>query len=372
MEKNAKIFIAGHKGLVGSAILRRLEKGGYLNILVRTRQELDLLDQHAVFTFLKAEKPDYIVIAAARVGGILANNIYRADFIYENLVIEANLIHGAWLAGTKSLLFLGSSCIYPKHAPQPMPEECLLTGELEYTNEPYAIAKIAGIRLCESYNLQYGTNYISLMPTNLYGPNDNFDLEKSHVLPAMLRKFHLAKCLMDDNWNAIRQDLSKNPVEGIDGNASIEEIIAIFGKWGIHFDGSASVVTVWGTGTPRREFLYSDDLADACVFIMENVRLHDFVGIGEKEVRNTHINIGSGVDISILELVGLISRIVGFEGDIRFDASRPDGTPRKLLDVSKLHRLGWRHATSLDEGISRMYDAYCGVRGNKSFHYSRH
>lgn len=365
MEKQAKIFVAGHNGLVGSAIVRRLHQGGYRNLLVRSRQELDLLDQKSVFSFLEAEKPDYVVIAAARVGGIVANNTYRADFIYENLVIETNLIHGSWLAGVRNLLFLGSSCIYPKHAPQPMPETCLLTGELEYTNEPYAIAKIAGIKLCESYNLQYGTNYLSVMPTNLYGPNDNFDLEKSHVLPALLRKFHLGKCLMQGDWQSVRGDLDRRPVEGVTGGASEAEILEILSKYGVLFMPSTASapadasVTIWGTGTPRREFLYSDDLADACVFIMENVGFSETYAAGSREIRNTHINIGTGEDLSIRELAELVSDVVGYAGQVEFDSSKPDGTPRKLQNVDKLKSLGWRHSVELRNGISRVYQMYC-------------
>lgn len=360
MQKHSKIFVAGHNGLVGSAIVRRLRKNDYNNLLLRSRQELDLLDQRAVFAFLEAEKPDYVIIAAAKVGGILANTTYRAEFIYDNLVIEANLIHGAYRAGIRDLLFLGSSCIYPKYAPQPMPEASLLTGELEYTNEPYALAKIAGIKLCESYNLQYGTNYLSVMPTNLYGPNDNFDLERSHVLPAMLRKFHLGKCLLNGQWDEIRRDLGKRPIGTVDGSASDEEIISLLGQYGISINGNnQSAVTLWGTGTPRREFLYSDDLADACIFIMENVRFSDLYPEGSLEIRNTHINIGTGEDVEIRELAELVRNITGFRGNVRFDASKPDGTPRKLQNVEKLRLLGWRHSVSLEEGISMVYRAYC-------------
>jgi GDP-L-fucose synthase len=360
VDKRAKILVAGHNGLVGSAIVRRLRQGGYNELLLRTRHELDLLDQMAVFAFLGKVKPDYVVIAAAKVGGILANNTYRAEFIYENLVIETNLIHGSYLAGVKDLLFLGSSCIYPRNAPQPMPEECLLTGELEYTNEPYAIAKIAGIKLCESYNLQYGTNYLSVMPTNLYGPNDNFNLDTSHVLPAMLRKFHLAKCLMDGDWSSILRDLDRNPVGDIDGHASPGAIIGVLEKFGVsqNHDGETTV-TLWGTGMPRREFLFSDDLADACVYIMEKVCFSDTYGKNQREIRNTHINIGTGEDISILDLAGMIKRVTGFRGAFRFDASKPDGTPRKLQNVEKLRNLGWKHTVSLEEGIGMMYRGYC-------------
>lgn len=360
VDKSAKIFIAGHKGLAGSAIQRRLELGGYRNLLVRTRQELDLLDQQAVFAFLDSEKPDYVVIAAARVGGIMANNIYRGDFIYENLVIEANLIHGSWRAGIRNLLFLGSSCIYPKHAPQPMPESSLLTGELEYTNEPYAIAKIAGIKLCESYNLQYGTNYLSVMPTNLYGPNDNFDLQNSHVLPAMLRKFHLGKCLMVGDWAALRKDLYKRPINGISGSAREQDILSVLAQFGISsVQINDATVTLWGSGAPRREFLYSDDLADACVYIMENVRFSDTYQKGDREIRNTHINIGTGKDLSIRELAQVIMRVVAYSGSVVFDQTKPDGTFRKLQNVDKLKNLGWSYSVELNEGISRVYMNYC-------------
>jgi GDP-L-fucose synthase len=373
VEKNAKIFVAGHNGLVGSSILRRLNHGGYDNLVVRTRQELDLLDQKSVFAFLEFERPDYVIIAAARVGGIMANNTYRADFIYENLVIEANLIHGSWLAGVRNLLFLGSSCIYPKYAPQPMPEECLLTGELEYTNEPYAIAKIAGIKMCESYNLQYGTNYLSVMPTNLYGQNDNFDLEKSHVLPALMRKFHLGKCLMEGDWAGIRKDFDKNPIDGINGSGLEADILEALDKYGVSYlpvsaqnvptDGTGhflntTVITIWGNGTPRREFLFSDDLADACVYILENVNISNIVSPEWTEVRNTHINIGTGTDITIMELADLIKRVVGYQGEIRFDSTKPDGTPRKLQDVSRLRKLGWTYSTSLEEGLGKVYEFY--------------
>lgn len=357
MNYNKKIFVAGHQGLVGSAIVRCLKQKGYGNLLLKTKAELNLLEQKAVNGFLSKEIPDYIIIAAARVGGILANNKYRADFIYENLMIAANLIHGAWLAGVNDLLFLGSSCIYPKFAPQPMKEEYLLTGELEYTNEPYAIAKIAGIKLCESYNLQHGTNYLTAMPTNLYGLNDNFDLERSHVLPALIRKFHLGKCLLEGNWSAVCKDLDNNPVEGISGSASRSEILTILDKYGVSLDDCRKpVVTIWGTGTPRREFLHSDDLADACVFLMENLSFSDMYDSGASEIRNTHINIGTGEDITIRDLATLIQGIVGFEGGVRFDASKPDGTLRKLQDVSKLRAMGWKHNISLQKGIKGLYE----------------
>jgi GDP-L-fucose synthase len=301
MDKHAKIYVTGHRGMVGSALVRRLQAGGYGNIVTRSREQLDLLDQHAVHRFLAEERPDYIFIAAAKVGGIQANNVYRADFIYQNLMIEANLVHGAHLAGVQRLTFLGSSCIYPRDCPQPIKEEYLLTGPLEPTNEPYAIAKIAGIKLCESYNRQFGRQYVSVMPTNLYGPNDNYDLANSHVLPALIRKAHEAK---------------------VRGDAQL---------------------VVWGSGTPRREFLYVDDLADACVFLME--RGYD----------GALVNIGTGEDVTIRELAETVMDVIGFQGRITFDASKPDGTPRKLLDVARLGALGWRASTSLREGIARAY-----------------
>lgn len=329
MKKNSKIYIAGHRGLVGSAIVKNLKSKGYTNLVYRTHKELDLLDSNAVAEFFKAEKPEYVILAAAKVGGIVANNTYRADFIYENLQIQNNIIHQSYLHKVEKLLFLGSTCIYPKNAPQPMKEDYLLTSELEYTNEPYAIAKIAGIKMCESYNLQYGTNFISVMPTNLYGPNDNFDLEKSHVLPALLRKMHEAK-------------LNNTPQ-----------------------------VEIWGSGKPRREFLYSEDMADACVFLLENRDFKDTYvtengtndsctpnSVKTKEIRNTHINIGTGVDISIKELAETIKKIVGYEGELYFNDTKPDGTMVKLTDPSKLHALGWKHKVELEEGIARVYKWY--------------
>jgi GDP-L-fucose synthase len=310
MDKNAKILVAGHRGMVGSAIVRRLQTAGYAHVLTRTHAELDLLDQRAVHAFLQNEKPDYIYIAAAKVGGIHANNVYRADFIYQNLMIEANLIHGAHLAGVQRLMFLGSSCIYPKMAPQPMSEDALLTGTLEQTNEPYAIAKIAGIKMCEAYNSQYQRQYISVMPTNLYGPNDNYNLETSHVLPALIRKAHEAK---------------------LRGDAEL---------------------TVWGTGTPMREFLYADDLADACVFLME------------QGYDGPLVNIGTGTDVTIRELAETIVKVVGFPGGLTFDASKPDGTPRKLMNVSRLSGLGWKATTSLQDGIALAYKDFLKTTGN--------
>jgi GDP-L-fucose synthase len=356
MDKQAKIYIAGHRGLVGSAIWKNLTERGYTNLIGKTHKELDLLDQQAVEQFFAEEQPEYVFQAAAKVGGIVANNTYRADFIYENLVIETNIIHNAWKYGVKKLLFLGSTCIYPKEAPQPMPEDCLLTDTLEYTNEPYAISKIAGIKLCESYNLQYGTNFISVMPTNLYGPNDNFDLEKSHVLPAMIRKIHLGKCLEANNWEAVRKDFDKNPVEKVDGSASEPEILAVLEKYGIRLNAGKASVELWGTGAPLREFLWSEEMADACVFIMENV---DFKDVCQgTEVRNTHINIGTGRELTIKALATTIKEKVGFNGKLIFNTSKPDGTMRKLTDVSKLHGLGWQHKIEIEEGIDMMYRWY--------------
>jgi len=311
MEKKSKIYIAGHKGMVGSALVRNLEGKGHRNLLVRSLEELDLLDQAAVFNFMAAEKPEYVFIAAAKVGGILANNTFRAQFIYENLQIQANLIHAAHINGVKKLLFLGSSCIYPKLAPQPIREEHLLTGLLEPTNEPYAIAKIAGIKMCEAYRAQYGSNFFAVMPTNLYGPNDNFDLQTSHVLPALIRRFHEAKA------------------------------------------GSQPFVTIWGTGSPRREFLHVDDLADACVFLMN------------KYDRDEILNIGVGEDLTIRELAELIRDVVGYSGEIRYDTGKPDGTPRKLLDVSRLRATGWRPKIGLKEGIQRTYAWYLDNKAEK-------
>jgi len=316
MQKNSKIYIAGHRGLVGSAILKNLESKGYTNLIHKTHQELDLLKQEEVANFFEKEKPEYVILAAAKVGGIVANNTYRADFIYENLQIQNNVIHQAYVHEVKKLLFLGSTCIYPKNAPQPMSEDSLLSSELEYTNEPYAIAKIAGIKMCESYNLQYQTNFISVMPTNLYGPNDNFDLETSHVLPALLRKMHEAK------------------------------------------ENNIPKVEIWGSGKPRREFLYSEDMADACVFLLESRDFKDTYSEKDKEIRNTHINIGTGVDISIKELAETIKVIVGYEGELYFNDTKPDGTMLKLTNPSKLHALGWRHVVELEEGIELLYAWY--------------
>ncbi|WP_294961225.1 GDP-L-fucose synthase [Sulfurimonas sp.] len=314
MNKTSKIYIAGHRGLVGSAIVKNLQSKSYTNLVYRTHKELDLLNQQAVADFFENEKPEYVILAAAKVGGIVANNTYRADFIYENLQIQNNVIHQSYVHGVTKLLFLGSTCIYPKNALQPMKEDSLLTSELEYTNEPYAISKIAGIKMCESYNIQYGTNFISVMPTNLYGPNDNFDLETSHVLPALLRKMHEAK---------------------LNKTAQVE---------------------IWGSGKPRREFLYSEDMADACVFLLESRDAKDTYD--DKEIRNTHINIGTGVDISIKELALTIKKIVGFKGELYFNDTKPDGTMIKLTDPSKLHSLGWKHKVELEDGIKMMYKWY--------------
>ncbi|MDO5665367.1 MAG: GDP-L-fucose synthase [Bacteroidia bacterium] len=353
MNKSSKIYIAGHRGLVGSAIWNNLQNRGYTNLIGKTHKELDLMDGKAVARFFEEEKPEYVFLAAAHVGGIIANNTYRADFIYNNLQIQNNVIGESWRNNVKKLLFLGSTCIYPKEAPQPMREDSLLTAPLEYTNEPYAIAKIAGLKMCESFNIQYGTNFIAVMPTNLYGPNDNFDLEKSHVLPAMTRKIHLGKCLMDNNWEAIRKDLNDRPIENISGKNSQEEISVILKKYGIH----TGKIELWGTGKPMREFLWSEEMADACVFIMENVNFNDLQG-NKKEVRNCHINIGTGREISIRDLAYLIKNTIGYAGDITFDTSKPDGTMRKLTDVSKLNNLGWRHKIEIDEGVKRMYNWY--------------
>ena len=354
MEKNAKIYIAGHRGLVGSAIWKNLQDKGYTNLIGRTHKELDLLDGMAVRKFFDEEQPEYVFLAAAFVGGIMANSIYRADFIYKNLQIQQNIIGESFRHNVKKLLFLGSTCIYPRDAEQPMKEDVLLTSPLEYTNEPYAIAKIAGLKMCESFNLQYGTNYIAVMPTNLYGPNDNFDLERSHVLPAMIRKIHLAHCLKEGNWEAVRKDMNQRPVEGVNGNSSKEDILAILKKYGI----SETEVTLWGTGTPLREFLWSEEMADASVFVMEHVDFKDTYKEGSKDIRNCHINIGTGKEITIRQLAERIVETVGYQGKLTFDSSKPDGTMRKLTDPSKLHSLGWHHKIEIEEGVQRMYEWY--------------
>ena len=357
MDKQTKIYVAGHRGLVGSAIWKNLQSKGYTNLVGRTHAELDLLDGMAVKRFFDEEQPEVVILAAAHVGGIMANLQYRADFIYQNLQIQQNVIGESFRHGVKKLVFLGSTCIYPKGAPQPMTEDVLLTSPLEYTNEPYAIAKIAGLKLCESFNLQYGTNYIAVMPTNLYGPNDNFHLENSHVLPAMIRKIHLAKCLNEGDWTAVRKDMNCRPVEGINGEATEEAITGVLAKYGI----TAEAVTLWGTGKPMREFLWSEEMADATVFVMEKVNFKDTYAAGEHEVRNCHINIGTGKEISIRQLAEMIVKTVGFKGELRWDASKPDGTMRKLTDVKKLHALGWHHTIEIDEGVRLMYEWY--VRG---------
>lgn len=365
MDKRSKIYVAGHSGLVGSAIWKNLQEKGYTNLIGQTIDELDLTDCKSVDSYFAKEKPEYLFLAAAKVGGIVANHTYRGQFIYENLMIQNNVIHNAWKHGAKKLLFLGSTCIYPKEAPQPMKEEYLLTSQLEYTNEPYAIAKIAGIKMCESYNIQYGTNFISVMPTNLYGPNDNFDLEKSHVLPALLRKIYLAKCLEDDNWKAVRKDLDKRPIEKINGVSTTHEIESMLKKYGISAtsDKHTVVVEIWGSGKPMREFLWSEEMADACVYIMEHVNFNDIIhdrASGQKhpEIRNTHINIGTGKEISIRDLAYLIKEKVGFTGDLVFNTEKPDGTMRKLTDVSKLHALGWHHKIEIEEGIEKFLNWY--------------
>lgn len=355
IDKNTKIYVAGHRGLVGSAITRRLQEMGFTNVIGRSHAELDLMDPVAVRRFFDEEKPEMVVLAAAHVGGIMANSVYRADFIFRNLQIQQNVIGEAWRHGVRKLLFLGSTCIYPRMAPQPITEDALLTSELEYTNEPYAIAKIAGLKLCESLNLQYGTDYLAVMPTNLYGPGDNFDLVNSHVLPAMMRKMHLAKLLESGDLEALRADLSRRPVPGIDDatTASLEEITEALAKFGIHPDR----LELWGTGSPLREFLWSEDMADASIHVLLNVSFADLCTPG-KDVRNNHINIGSGEELPIRSLAEMIRTTVGFNGQIHWDHTKPDGTPRKLCDVSKIHSLGWRHSVELPEGIRRLYHWY--------------
>ena len=343
MNRGSKIYVAGHRGLVGSAICNQLAAKGYVHVIGRTHQELDLLDAQAVRDFFDKEKPEYVVLAAARVGGIMANNIYRADFIYQNLQIQQNVIGESFRHGVKKLLFLGSTCIYPKNAPQPIAESALLTGKLEYTNEPYAIAKIAGLKMCENFNLQYGTRYIAVMPTNLYGPRDNFHLENSHVIPGIMRKIHLSKYLAEGDFSTIRKDLDARPVDGVNGGASESEQLSMLAKYGIYSDR----VELWGSGKPLREFLWSEDMADACVHILENVDDCD-----------SHINIGSGKELSIADLTQLIVNTVGYKGKVVFDSSKPDGTMRKLTDISKLHALGWRHTVEIEEGVERLYGWY--------------
>ena len=392
LSKDSKIYVAGHHGLVGSAIWNNLLQRGYTNLVGRTHKELDLTDQVAVKQFFDEERPDAVVLAAAFVGGIMANSLYRADFIMMNMKIQCNVISEAYAHGVKKLLFLGSTCIYPKNAPQPMKEDCLLTSPLEYTNEEYAIAKIAGLKMCESYNLQYGTNYIAVMPTNLYGPNDNFHLENSHVMPAMMRKIYLAKLIHDEAWDKIAIDLNKRPVEGVTGEGlstvncqlSIKQkVLNLLAKYGIE----NNKVTLWGTGTPLREFLWSEDMADASVHVLLNVNFSDIIGIEKYssvhygastdgavdrnhsagrggaipklgEIRNCHINVGTGKELTIRELSDLVVKAVGFEGTVEFDTSKPDGTMRKLIDVSKLHSLGWTHKVEIEDGVKKLYDWY--------------
>lgn len=369
MQKNDKIYIAGHNGLVGSAILRNLQHKGYQNIMFASHAQCDLTDQASVAGFFAVHKPDYVFLAAARVGGIEANFTYRAQFIFENLQIQNNIIHQSYLHKVKKLLFLGSSCIYPHTCPQPMQEDMLLTAPLEYTNEPYAVAKIAGMKMCEAYNLQYGTNFVAVMPTNLYGPNDNFDLEKSHVLPALIRKMYLAKCLQGNDYEAIADDLNRRPVEGIDGNAPLAVQLRILEKYGLTTENHTVCLTLWGSGKPRREFLHADDLADACVFVMEKVDFRDILyqecgitdlslPIKDRRAINTHLNIGTGTDLSIDQLAQTIKRITGFTGLLRWDTSKPDGTFQKLLDTARINRRGWSYSIPLEQGIESVYQLY--------------
>lgn len=383
LDKNSKIYVAGHRGLVGSAICKNLEQKGYHNLVGRTHSELDLTNQRAVAQFFDQERPQAVVLAAAYVGGIMANSLYRADFIMQNMKIQCNVIDESYKHGVEKLLFLGSTCIYPKNAPQPIKEDALLTSPLEYSNEEYALAKISGLKMCESYNLQYGTNYIAVMPTNLYGPNDNFHLENSHVMPAMMRKIYLARLIHEGNWAAIEADMNRRPVEGIDGKASHNKILDVLGHYGIE----SNRVELWGTGTPLREFLWSEDMADASVHVLLNVDFKDIVGIEKYssvfygtgtqgaidrdsttgrggalpqlgEIRNCHINVGTGVEITIKQLSELVAKAVGFEGTIEFDAGKPDGTPRKLCDVTKLHNLGWHHSMEIEDGVKALYNWY--------------
>jgi len=350
MDLNSKIYVAGHAGMVGSAIVRNLESKGFKNIVTRTFDELDLLKERDVEAFFDQEQPEYVILAAAKVGGIVANNIYRAQFIYENLMIQNHVIHQSFKHGVKKLLFLGSSCIYPKFAAQPISEDALLTGILEETNEPYAIAKIAGIKMCEAYHSQYGCNFISVMPTNLYGPNDNYDLEKSHVLPALIRKMLLGKYLSENDMTKIRKDFSKRPVEGVDGTYSDNVILKVLDKYGINRDSETTTVTLWGSGSPKREFLYVDDMADASVFV--------FMNYDAPDKTPSHINIGCGEDLEIRELALMVKKITGFDGEIVWDKSKPDGTPRKLLDVTRLKSIGWEPKVTLKDGIQRVVYNY--------------
>ena len=365
LNKDSKIYVAGHTGLVGSAITAALKRKGYSNIVGRTFEELDLRRQEDTEAFFAAEKPAAVILCAAKVGGIMANNTLRAEFIYENLMIQSNVVHAAYLNGVKKLVFLGSSCIYPRDCPQPMREDHLLTSPLEYTNEPYAIAKIAGLKMCEAYNMRYGTDFIAVMPTNLYGPNDNFNLTGGHVLPSLMRRIHLGKLLENGDMDGIRADLKRRPVEGFDGSETEQEIMDLLEQQGIHGEKpqienrkSPIAVSVWGTGAPLREFMYSGDMADATIYIMEEISFKDVIPEGTDEIRNTHINIGTGEEISISELAQMVKETTGFSGELVFDHSKPDGTPRKFLDSSKLRKLGFRHATSLREGMARVYEWY--------------
>lgn len=354
MDKTTKIYIAGHRGLVGSAIWNNLAQRGYTNLIGRTHAQLDLMDPTAVKQFFDEQQPEAVVLAAAHVGGIMANLKYRADFIYQNLQIQQNVIGESYRHGVKKLLFLGSTCIYPRMARQPITEDQLLTSPLEYTNEPYAIAKIAGLKMCESFSLQYDCDYIAVMPTNLYGPRDNFHLENSHVLPAMIRKIHLAKCLHENNEEALRRDLDKRPVEGTDGKADITDIKQALQKYGI----TPQSVTLWGTGSPLREFLWSEDMADASVHILLNVNFKDTYKKDEQEIRNCHINVGTGKEITIRQLAHQVIQTIDYKGSLIWDDTKPDGTPRKLTDVTKLHALGWKHKIEIEDGIPRLYKWY--------------
>lgn len=365
MKSDSRIYVAGHTGLVGSALTKTLQEKGYSNLILRTMEELDLTDQKAVDAFFAEQKPEYVLIAAAKVGGIVANNTLRADFIYVNLMIQNNMIHAAWKYGVTKLLFLGSTCIYPKNAPQPLKEDYLLTNTLEFTNEPYAIAKIAGLKMCESFNLQYKTNFIAVMPTNLYGHGDNYNLEASHVLPALLRKFHLGKCLEDGHFEAIRKDLDRYPVEKINGSSDQESIVGILAKYGVRYTPSGKVeVGIWGTGTPLREFMNSKDMAEACVFIMENIDVKDIAaihttGVTDPEYHPPHfLNIGTGEEITIKDLAYKIKALTGFGGEVVFDTTKPDGTMRKATDTTALKGLGYKHKISLDEGLEATYGRY--------------
>lgn len=356
MKKDVRIYVAGHRGLVGSAIVNNLKAKGYTHIICRTHTELDLLDAIAVKRFFDEERPEYVFLAAAFVGGIMANNTYRADFIYNNLGIQQHVIGESYRHGVKKLLFLGSTCIYPREAPQPMSEDCLLTSPLEYTNEPYAIAKIAGLKMCESFNIQYGTNYIAVMPTNLYGPQDNFDLVSSHVMPAMIRKIFLAKCVKERDYDMIRKDLLCRPIPQVEDpmKATPEELLKALTNYGI----SPDQLCLWGSGRPLREFLWSEEMADACVYIMERVNFSDLYQKDAHEIRNCHINIGTGKEISIADLSSLIAQVVGYKGNIVFDSSKPDGTMRKLTDPARLHGLGWHHKIEIEEGVNRLCQWY--------------